>query len=286
MARYMDPSIADQVLTGNGELLGGTNVQATVLFSDIKDFTPLTEALGPQATVALLNEYFTIMVDIIQRQGGMLDKYIGDAIMAIFGVPIPHDDDEDRAVRSGISMLQELQQWNQQRVAEGKRPVDMRIGVSTDMVLSGNIGSPKRMDYTVMGDGVNLASRLESASKQYNTRFLISEQTQRRLRGTYRMREIDWVVVKGKTQPVGVFEVLDYHTEETFPNLMEVVGYFKDGVGKYRGGRWDAAITAFQTALRLNSDDYLSKMYVERCEYLKLHPPGDDWAGVWVLDSK
>ncbi len=286
MSRYMDPSIADQLLAGGSDVLGGTNILATVLFTDVRDFTPLTEELGPQATVALLNEYFTIMCDCIQRQGGMLDKFIGDAIMAVFGLPLAHDDDEDRAVRAAISMLTELAAWNVERVANGKKPVDMRIGVSTDMVLSGNIGSPKRMDYTVMGDGVNLASRLESACKQYSTRMLISEHTYRKLRGTYRIRDIDRVVVKGKTEPVGVYEVLDYHTDVTFPNLMEVVAHFKDAVTRYRAGEWDAAIRAFKEALSLHPGDRLSQIYVDRCLYLKEHPPGRDWAGVWVMESK
>jgi adenylate cyclase len=286
MARYMDPSLADRVLAGGGDLLGGTNVLATVLFSDIRDFTPLTEELGAQATVALLNEYFTIMVDCIQREGGVLDKFIGDAIMAIFGLPIAQDDDEDRAVRAGIAMLRGLAAWNAERVAEGKKPVDMRIGISTDMVLSGNIGSPKRMDYTVMGDGVNIASRLEGAAKQYGARFLIGESTYRRLKGTYRMREIDRVLVKGKTQPVLVYEVLDYYTEETFPSLIEVTSLFRDGLSQYRSRNWDAAIGSFRGALALNPGDRVSEIYIERCCYLKENPPASDWDGVWVLQSK
>ncbi len=137
----------------------------------------------------------------------MLDKFIGDAIMAAFGTPIPHDDDEDRAVRTAISMHNHLKEWNAERAAEGKKPVNIGIGLNTDSVVSGNIGSPKRMDYTLIGDGVNLASRLESACKQYHAKILISENTYKKLRGTYRIREIDRVVVKGKTEPVAVFEV-------------------------------------------------------------------------------
>lgn len=286
MSRYMDPGIADQLLEGGDDVLGGKSVTATVLFSDVRGFTTITEELGAQGTVSLLNEYFTIMVDCIQREGGMLDKFIGDAIMAAFGMPFPHDDDEDRAVRAAISMITDLNTWNQTRLAEGKKPVDMGIGLNTDMVVSGNIGSPKRMDYTMIGDGVNLAARLESACKQYSARILISENTFKKLRGTYRIREIDFVVVKGKTKPVGVYEVLDYYSDEAFPNVMEVVSYFKSGIKYYRDGKWDKAIEAFKEVLSLNPNDKLSNTYIERCNHMKENPPDGEWDGVWVMTSK
>jgi adenylate cyclase len=285
MSRYMDPSLADRLLGSNEEILGGQSSVATVLFSDIRNFTSLTEELGPQGTVTLLNEYFTIMVDCIQRQGGMLDKFIGDAVMAVFGTPLAHDDDEDRAMRAAIAMLTELAAYNQNRVVHGKKPIEMGIGLNTDVVVSGNIGSPKRMDYTVIGDGVNLASRLESACKTYLARILISDNTFKRLRGTYRTREIDWVVVAGKSEPVAVHEVLDYHTEKSFPNLRDVLGHFRDGLNLYREGRWDGAIGSFRRALEANPGDGLSAMYVERCRTLQQNPPSD-WKGVWIMTSK
>jgi len=216
----------------------------------------------------------------------MLDKFIGDAIMAAFGTPVAHDDDEDRAVRAAISMIRALNAWNVKRHADGKKPVSMGIGINTDTIVSGNIGSPKRMDYTLIGDGVNLASRLESLCKQYHACILISENTYRRLRGTYRIREVDRVVVKGKTETVGVYEVLDYHDEDTFPNVMEVVNHFKKGLHQYRNGAWDRAIDAFTEALKLHEDEKLCRMYIERCEYLRESPPGDTWDGVWIMKSK
>jgi adenylate cyclase len=286
MARYMDPGLADQVLEDGTEILGGKSTLATVLFSDIRGFTTLTEELGAQGTVALLNEYFSIMVDCIQREEGMLDKFIGDAIMAAFGIPIARDDDEDRAVRAAIAMIKSLQDWNGTRLANGKKPVDMGIGLNTDIIVSGNIGSAKRMDYTMIGDGVNLAARLESACKQYAARILISENTYRKLHGTYRIREIDRVIVKGKTEPVAIYEVLDYHTDESFPNLMEAVLHFRDGLGHYRRGNWQQAITVFGEALKLHPADQLARLYIERCEHMRAHPPEGDWNGVWVMNTK
>ena len=286
MARYMDPGLADRLLAGGAEALGGQSVEATMLFSDIRSFTTLTEELGAQGTVALLNEYFTLMVACITHEGGMLDKFIGDAIMAEFGIPLPRGDDTDRAVRAAIAMIVELRALNARRQQRGQRPILMGIGLNTDTVVCGNIGSPKRMDYTVIGDGVNLASRLESACKEYSAQILVSEFTHRKLKGTYRTREVDRVVVKGKTEPIGVFEVLDYHTEETFPNLPEVVSQFRGALGHYRKGDFDRAIKGFQEALSLHPGDRLSQTYVERCLQLKAHPPGPSWDGVWVMKSK
>ncbi len=285
MSRYMDPGLADQLMAGGDDALGGKAIEATVLFSDVRSFTTITESLGPQGTVQMLNEYFTIMVECISREGGMLDKFIGDAIMAGFGVPIPRDDDEDRAVRAGISMIRELWEWNKEREAKGEMPIDMGLGLNTDSVVTGNIGSPKRMDYTMIGDGVNLAARLESACKQYAARILISDLTYKKLKGTYRIRDIDRVVVKGKTKPVEILEVLDYHTDETFPNLMEVVNNFKAARVHYNKGDWDKAMGLFRECLKANPDDKLAQIYIDRCEALKAEPP-KDWDGVFVMTSK
>ncbi|MFT5427238.1 MAG: adenylate cyclase, partial [Gammaproteobacteria bacterium] len=286
MSRYMDPGVADQLLAGDADVLGGLALESTVLFSDIRGFTTLTEQLGAQGTVSLLNEYFTIMVDCISREGGMLDKFIGDALMAGFGVPIAHDDDEDRALRAAISMITELREWNEGRTKAGLVAVDMGIGINTDLVVTGNIGSPKRMDYTMIGDGVNLAARLESACKQYAAKILISENTKVKLHGTYRMRAVDTVIVKGKTKPVAIYEVLDGYSAEEFPEVMDVVGYFTAGIEHYRNMDWNKAISSFKKALRANPKDQLTHSYIERCVYFMENPPGDTWNGVWVLTSK
>ena len=289
MSRYMDPSIADRLLADKSDIFDGQNVHATILFSDIRGFTTLTEQLGPQETVHLLNEYFEIMVDCISCEGGILDKFIGDAIMAGFGIPQSLGDDEDRGLRTALSMIRKLNAWNEGRISIGKLPIDIGIGLNSDNVISGNIGSIKRMDYTMIGDGVNLAARLESACKQYKTHILISEFTKARLKGTYRMREVDRVVVKGKTVPVSIYEVLDYHTEETFPRLMEVLSLYQEGLKHYRAMEWDDAVTQFQKCLELEARDSLSEMYINRCKFLQENPPettNGHWDGVWVLDGK
>jgi adenylate cyclase len=286
MSRYMDPGIADQMLAQGAESLGGKSVAATILFSDVRSFTTITEQLGAQGTVALLNEYFTLMVDCIQREEGMLDKFIGDAIMAAFGIPVGHGDDADRAVRTAIAMMRELWQWNRQRTIEGKLAVDIGIGLNTDTVVSGNIGSKKRMDYTIIGDGVNLAARLESACKQYGAHILISEFTQKQLRATYFTRELDLVVVKGKTQPVAIFEVMDFHTDESYPHLTDALRQFRTGLMNYRQMKWEKAMADFTDVLALNAHDKAAQIYIERCQHFIANPPPPDWDGVWVMESK
>ncbi|MBT6869830.1 MAG: GAF domain-containing protein [Candidatus Marinimicrobia bacterium] len=285
MSRYMDADLAEQLMDGGEGLLGGQESIGTVLFSDIRSFTTLTEELGAQGTVALLNEYFTIMVDCVQNEGGMLDKFIGDAMMAIFGTPFPHDDDPDRAVRAAIAMMNDLNDYNMRRAKEGKLPIDHGMGLNTDNIMSGNIGSPKRMDYTVIGDGVNLAARVESACKKYGAHILTTEYSFKAFKATYRTRQVDNMIVKGKTKPVKVYEVLDYHTKESFPNMIEVLEMFNNGMEFYNEAKWDDAIKYFKKAEKANPKDKASIMYIDRCTTLKKQNP-KDWNGVWVSKSK
>ena len=286
MSRYMDPSLADKLMDEGGEMLGGQDSVATILFSDIRSFTTLSESLGAQGIVELLNEYFTRMVDVVTDEGGMLDKFIGDAIMAIFGTPFPHDDDPDRAVKAAIRMMKELRIFNEGLRQTGRQTIDIGIGLNTDHVISGNIGSPKRMDYTVIGDGVNLASRLEGANKIYGSHILVSQTTLDGLKSSYRHRLVDHVVVKGKTEPVGIYELLDYHTDDSYPNMIEALQVFRDAMECYRAARWDQGRKLFEQVLGLNPGDKCAKLYVERCDHLKANIDPETWDGIWVLTSK
>ncbi len=288
MSRYMDPELADQLMTtgSDDDIMGGKQSVGTVLFSDVRSFTTITEELGAQGTVKLLNDYFTIMVDCITDEGGMLDKFIGDAMMCIFGTPVPHEDDPDRAVRAAIRMMTDLKVFNDKRSNEGKMPIDHGMGINTDSIVSGNIGSPKRMDYTVIGDGVNLAARIESACKQYGAHILISEFTYKAVKATYRTRQVDYVIVKGKTEPVGVYEVLDFHDDESYPNLVEALGLFNDGYRSWNLGKWDQAIKLFNSVKKLNPNDKAAQLYLDRCNHMKKNPPKGTWDGVWVMTSK
>jgi adenylate cyclase len=185
----------------------------TVLFSDIRGFTTVTERGQPEEIVGMLNEYFTRMVDIVFRHRGTVDKFVGDMVMALFGAPLDDADHADHAVQAALEMIAELQKLNQGWKAQGRfAELDIGVGVNTGVMIAGNIGSDAIMSYTVIGDAVNLGSRLESLNKQYGTRIIISDATRRALKGRYLYRPLGDVVVKGKSEPVGIFEVTGRET--------------------------------------------------------------------------
>ncbi len=287
LARYMTKEVADRLVEEGGDTaLGGNLQRASVLFSDIRSFTTISERIGAAETVALLNEYFTAMVDIVFNCGGILDKYIGDAIMAVFGVPFMSGQDADNSVRAGVDMLRALKDFNRRQVEKGREAIDIGIGISTDDVLVGNIGSMKRMDYTVIGDGVNLASRLEGANKFYRTHLLLSEYTFREVRAKFHWREIDRIRVKGKTKPVAVFEVLDYHDEVSYPNLAANLDLYHQAIEAYKSCNWEKALRLFERMIQNHAGDGLPHMYSERCRYYQKSPPPSDWDGVYELKDK
>jgi adenylate cyclase len=267
-------------------MLGGTAQEVTVLFSDIRSFTTLSEQLGARETVSMLNEYFSEMIDVIFEHGGILDKYIGDAIMALFGTPFKTDRDVDNAVTVANQMILSLGKLNRARQKQGKIPIRIGVGISTGEVVTGNIGSPKRMDYTVIGDSVNIASRLEGANKFYGTQVLLSEFTASRLRQPGRLREIDLIRVKGKNKPVAIYESLDCHNPESFPCMENVLLLFEKGLDQYRKRNWSGAMGSFSRILEQHSDDTPSALYLDRCRHYLENPPDDSWDGVWTMKEK
>jgi len=284
MSRYMSKEVADQLLSAGELELGGVEQKVTVMFSDVRSFTSIAEALGPRETVSLLNEYFTEMVDVIFQHGGILDKYMGDGIMALFGAPLVGPNDADNALAVADAMMERLAALNVRRVAAGQAALDIGIGFSTGPTVVGNIGSVRRLDYTVIGDTVNLASRLEGATKQYGARILLSEMTVRDLKGPATLREIDLIRVKGKDRPVAVYESLGYRAHE--PALKGLLALHAAGIEAYRAREWSAAQRAFEGALELYPTDGPALAYRERCAVLADRPPPDDWDGIWNLTEK
>ena len=207
--RYVSRDVYKQLMSDPAKAeLGGSRREMSVLFSDLRGFTSITEKGQPEALVQQLNEYFTRMVDIVFRNGGTIDKFVGDMVMALFGAPVDDVNHAEAAVATAVEMVRELAQLNQQWAAEGRVQLDIGIGVNSGDMIAGNIGSSAIMSYTVIGDNVNLGSRLESLNKDYRSRIIISDATRSRLRTSYEMRPLGSVVVKGKTQPVEIFELI------------------------------------------------------------------------------
>jgi len=286
LSRYMSKAVMDQLLESGEAVLGGISREVSVLFSDIRGFTSISERLGAQETVALLNEYFTDMVDIVFAHQGVLDKYMGDMIMAVFGSVLQQKEDPDNAVTVGNQMMAGLRELNNRLAARGRQPIKIGVGISTGQVVAGNIGSPKRLEYTVIGNRVNIAHRLEDANKYYGTSVLICSQTYERMKQRAQTREIDLIRVRGMETPVAIYEAMGHHTEESCPHREAVIGSFKEGLSRFRRREWSGAGRCFKEALAANPQDGPSRIYVERCEIFQRNPPPADWDGVWSVQSK
>jgi adenylate cyclase len=286
MSRFMPDQVVDKLLAGDDSFLGGKEQPVSVLFSDIRRFTSMSENLSPADAVGKLNEYFAGMVDIIFEHRGTLDKFIGDGIMALFGAPFVSAQDADNAVDAAVAMMRNLSLFNAKCRKQGSTPFNIGIGINSGPVIVGNIGSPKRMDFTVIGDHVNLASRLESANKFYGSKILISEYTRQNLSRPHAIREIDKVRVVGRRQAVRIFEVLDYHSETDFPRLEHVLLRFSEGLADFRARHFKNAAKAFGEVVQIKPDDKPSVIYLQRClEYGEREPPAD-WDGVENLYAK
>jgi len=286
MSRYMSKAVMDELLEDGNAALRGVNREVSVLFSDIRGFTTMSERLGARETVAMLNDYFTDMVDVVFAHNGILDKYIGDMIMAVFGSVRSRHDDAANAVMVGSRMMMALRELNLRRAAVGQEPIHIGIGISTGDVVAGSIGSPKRLEYTVIGDRVNLAERLQNANKYYGTGVLMCETTAARLSTPVRMRDLDLIRVRGMQAPVSLCEVMEHHTAESFPHMDEVIFAFTEAVAHYRDRNWDQAIRLFTEALKANPADRPSSLYLQRCEIYRKTPPPENWDGVWSLATE
>jgi adenylate cyclase len=286
MARYVAKEVVDRLLASGTDVLQGSAVITTILFSDIRRFTTLAEAMSPQETVAMLNDYFTDMVEVIFTHGGVLDKYMGDGLMAIFGAPIGGAADADNALLVASDMMQALRQLNCRRVESGFEPLDIGIGLATGEVLAGSLGPTKHMEYTVIGGNVNLAARLECANKFYGTGVLLAASTVEALKSHAVLRRLDLIRVKGMAHPVWVYESLGHHTAATFPKLPPLISTYEAGLDCYQRGDWQGGLTRFGEALDLAPHDRPSRIFLDRCRYYCDHPPDDAWNGVWIIEHK
>jgi adenylate cyclase len=283
--RYLSPAVVSQIVESSGALeLGGNTVEGTVYFSDIKDFTNIAESMQPKELVAYLNEYFTLASDLILKRDAMLDKYIGDAIMAIFGAPIPKPDHATLACLTALEIQRSLDAFYKKKSAQTPR-FTTRIGLNSGKMIVGNIGSTKRLDYTAIGDTVNLASRLEGVNKFFGTRIIISENVYRLAKDAVETRELDLIRVKGKNVPIRIYELVGEHGTLN-ENTQEFMSLFQEGLQYYRDKQFDKAAHQFEGLLNVDPDDGPSTTYVERSKLLAMQKLPDHWDGVFTLTTK
>ena len=286
-SQYLNPAFVNQLVENPEKLrLGGERKELTVFFSDIAGFTSLSEKSSPEALVALLNEYLSVMTEIILQHDGTLDKYEGDAIMAFWGAPVDQPDNALRACRAALAMQKKLVSIREEWKRDGKPDLHVRIGLNTGDMLVGNMGGAGRFDYTVIGDSVNLASRLEGANKQYKSQIMLGPLTYKRVAEHVVARELDMLIVVGKSEPVKVYELLGLKEEGVTPQIEKFIEYYHEGLRLHRLKEWDAAIEMLEKAKKFKPADYPSDMYIERTRLYQMIPPPDNWDGVFVLKSK
>ncbi|MBA4250723.1 MAG: hypothetical protein C0425_09960 [Chlorobiaceae bacterium] len=286
-SHYVNPTIVDELVTNPEKLkLGGENKFLTVFFSDIVGFSTFSEKKSPEDLVKFLNEYLSSMTNLVFINKGTLDKYIGDAVMAFWGAPIPIENHAYLACSTALQMQAELVKLRKKWETEGETLIEVRMGINTGNMVVGNVGGKERFDYTVMGDNVNLASRLEGANKEYGTLIMISESTYDEIKEHFLCRELDLIIVKGKSKPIKVYELISYIEQPQSENMLESLNEYNLGLDCYKNRNFLGALKYFSSSLILNPSDAPSKVYLERCELFLDSPPAENWDGVFTLTRK
>ena len=286
---YINPAVVNElVLNPEKAKLGGDRRELSVFFSDIAGFTTISEQYHtkPEGLVALLNEYLDEMTRIVLKYEGTLDKYEGDAIMAFWGAPLLQKDHAFRTCLAALDMQKRLHMLRPKWAKEGKPQLSVRMGINTGIMIVGNMGGKDRFDYTVIGDSVNLASRLEGANKQYQSSIMISDFTYMHVKSKVLVRELDLIQVKGKTEPVRVYELLGTADMEMTENQRQSLEMYHEGLKYYRSRKWEEAIAYLQQAYSLDETCFVAQIYTERANLYQITPPPAEWNGVFVMTTK
>ena len=280
--KYVPKDVIDSLFMHPEQMLVGDNRMLAVLFSDIRSFTTLSEGFAPDELVKALNSYFSLLVDVIMKRDGIVDKYIGDAVMAFFGAPVPHENDAEQAVRAALEMQVAIAAFNEDQTAAGRPPFTTGVGISYGEVTVGNIGTEKKMDYTVIGDMVNLANRLEGLNKIYPEGVIFSESVYREVRTLFPCRMLDKVVVKGKTTGEKIFTArtgLDPRTERAWK-------YHHAGLQLYYRRDFAKALKYFESVKALLPADRVSELFIDRSRRHAKKPPAPEWDGQEIIKEK
>jgi adenylate cyclase len=286
--QYLSPEVIRRLLQ-NPDLVKPRKTDITVMFSDVRGFTTISEKLDAQELAALLNEYLTEMTQIVFRHNGTLDKYIGDAVMAFWGAPFEDPKHATEACHASLEMIARLKEMQNKWRAEGRPVLDIGVGLCTGVASVGNMGSELRYGYTALGDTVNLSSRLEGLNKEYATHILMSETTYAAVEDPLLVfRELDLIRVKGKLQPVTLYELVAARgtPEGDAPDLEKRLEYFAQGRACYRERRWLDAQIIFEKLLERWPEDGPARMYLNRCREYLVAGPEENWDGVYVMTHK
>lgn len=283
--KYVSPVVIDNLIKNPKMInLGGERRNITIFFSDIRGFTTISEKLTPEELVHLLNEYLTEMTSIIIKNEGLLDKFMGDAIMAFWGAPLKQPNHAEMACSSSLKMMERLKELQKKWKEEGISSFNIGIGINSGDAIVGNMGSSSRFDYTAMGDNVNLASRTEGLNKIYGTNIIITENTQKVVKDKFETRSLDVVRVKGKKKPIFIFELI-CEKDKLSKKQSDFIKLYEDGLKLYFEKKWKKAIKSFQAALKI-MDDFASNEFIRRCQEFSNNPPPNDWDGVWEIKTK
>ena len=286
-SRYVSPDVVNDLIAHPDKIaLGGERRELTVLFSDIAGFTSISEELDPEELVRLLNEYFNAMTELIFTYKGTVDKFIGDAIMAIWGAPVDLDNHALQACLAALEMQSQLDVLRRKWQSEGKAQIKIRCGVNTGLMVVGNIGGEARFDYTVIGDSVNLASRLEGACKHYGARIAISEFTYAHVQEHVLVRELDLVRVKGKTKPITIFELISTLDQPLPSEQQRALDLYAQGLHHYKQRDWANTLKHMQQVYDLDPHSRPASMYMERAQAYLDDPPPESWDGVFQMTTK
>ena len=286
-SHYVPEKVVAQIIENPDMLsLGGESRVVTVLFSDVAGFTSLSEKMAPDQLVDLLNEYLTEMSEIVLKNDGIIDKFEGDAIMAEFGVPVHDENHAYLACKTALEMQHRLAALREAWHEAGRPLLRARIGINTGEVIVGNLGSRNVFDYTVIGDAVNLGSRLEGANKQYGTSIMISQYTFEEVKEAFHTRQLDVIRVLGKKEPIRVYELVEFAGNILLPEKNRSIRLFQRGVARYGERDWDGAIRCFQDCLKLDEGDRAAAVYLQRCKAFMECPPDEAWDGVTTLTEK